>query len=157
MAIARPLLLAAVACLALGGCANPGPAGPDPTNSGPPAVRGLPADLFANDTMPPSVDLVSSGGPTCQPPATACFHYPFHATSNVTATAKLSWPSPANDLDLYLMQGGRVVDSSRAPTTDSESTQTTLPPGDYEFVVQGSTSAGTAFRFEARFTAAPPA
>lgn len=116
----------------------------------------LPDPIVADETMPPSVDPVSTGGPACSPPTSTCFRYPFALQGNATAKASLTWDLEANDLDLYLFEGDEVLDMSNGGPTTSESLTTPLEPGEYEFVVQGSTTVAQPFHFEASFEPARP-
>ena len=147
----RTLLLTALAVLLAGCSGQQGTPDPAPFAPSGPAAAPLPPPIHANGTMPPSLDPVASGGPACSPPGSTCFRYPFRLEGNATADARLSWSLDANDLDLYLMQGSQALDSSNRGMTTSESLSAQLPAGDYEFVVQGSTTTLQDFRFDATF------
>ncbi|HUR25857.1 MAG TPA: hypothetical protein VM327_07590 [Candidatus Thermoplasmatota archaeon] len=152
----RLLLLATITCL-LAGCAEDVDPLLEAVDPVPPEPATLPAPIEADETMPPSLDPINSGGPACSPPTSTCFRYPFALKGNATAKAILSWGILANDLDLYLLRGEEVVDSSSAGMTAAESLSTSLEGGDYEYVVQGSTTAAQPFHFEATFEPARPA
>jgi hypothetical protein len=141
-----------LAALVLAGCSDPAPpaAQPDPATPPEPILPSIEAD----ETMPPSLDPVGSGGPACSPPTSTCFRYPFTLMGNATANATLTWDLVANDLDLYLFEGEELLDDSNAASTTSESLSTRLEAGDYEFVVQGSRTATQPFHFKATFESA---
>jgi hypothetical protein len=153
----RGLLALALLALLLPGCSDSSEPSADThaATSMPPAP--LPAAIHANETMPLSADPLNSGGPACTPPASTCFRYPFDLQGNASVQADLRWTVIANDLDLYLMQGGDVLAASNGAQTASETLAVDLGAGSYEFVVQGSTSGPEPFRFDASFSEARPA
>jgi hypothetical protein len=72
--------------------------------------------------------------------------------------ATLTWGLPGNDFDLYLYQDGTEV--GRADLDPPEDPQETrevlvhadLPPGDYEFLVVGSTMVADSYTLRADFS-----
>jgi hypothetical protein len=136
----------------------PGLAGCDHAPAGPvhvvatarAAPAALPEDLHLNGTIGPGFDPVSSGRPACSP-AGSCSRTPFHLDGNASVTARLSWLSPGDDLDLYLVQGGAVVDMSNTFASRIEALHARVGSGDYEIVVAGSTTGGASFALDVWF------
>ncbi|MHB8633116.1 MAG: hypothetical protein ACYDBQ_03985 [Thermoplasmatota archaeon] len=167
----RALSFAAVLVVALAGCTGNAPA---PTSAMPAAAHmlgALPHNISASQNVvgaldPINFDPTNPLGPShpCSTPQTLCVPFPFTVNGtagNVTYTAKLTWTLQANDFDLYLYDGDKIVASSANGTVNPSDPSTPhspeemlhggLSPGSYKFVVDPYGVTQDTFTFSASF------
>jgi hypothetical protein len=163
----RILAIALLALLAAG-CTTP--AGTPTTTTGPVpghAAAALPpaiadSKMVTGGADPVNMDTQLATEP-CKNPPSACVRYPFTLNGTASYEATLTWTLPASDFDLYLMQDGKVLDSSAGsaagsppatlPGTIGEALHGTLDAGHYELVVDPYSVAQDTYTFKATFTA----
>jgi hypothetical protein len=112
------------------------------------------ADPF---NMVPAATPVGGAAP-CSTEASTCYYHDFSVNASADVTATLAWGVVANDIDLYLYQGGTEVsrdginDVTADPTpVDNQVMHATVAPGDYTFWVVVWNGAADSYTLDVAF------